>query len=309
MHLLDAGCDPNMTDNEGVTPLHKAILRNNLKSTLHLLSNNAYANFTATFDTYNSATPLHIAASICAIDCIKALIVFGADLEVRDGNGYTARHIVASVYNGSVHAKNEALFVLAAAGAARCSLGIVGGCTEGCKPGGKNEGKKPETWRINKDGTTSDSRGPPDSLVQEAMRGLSIFRESFDTGAHTDVPGSKENGPVVGGRLLSLDGGGIRGLVLTQMLFYMEREFANLTKGSPTSIVSYFDWVAGTSTGGILALALASGKSVLETQSLYMKLKDKVFTGDRPYSATRMEEFLKKEFGPDRKMSSIQKPR
>ena len=55
------------------------------------------------------------------------------------------------------------------------------------------------------------------------------------------------------GRLLSLDGGGIKGLVLTRMLLSMEKEFE-------TPIVHCFDWIAGTSTGAILALALATGK-------------------------------------------------
>jgi len=41
-------------------------------------------------------------------------------------------------------------------------------------------------------------------------------------------------------------------------------------------IVDLFDWIAGTSTGGIVALAIASGKSVAETQSIYLRLKDKV---------------------------------
>lgn len=74
-------------------------------------------------------------------------------------------------------------------------------------------------------------------------------------------------------------------------------------------IIELFDWVAGTSTGGILALALACGKSPLETQCIYMRLKDKVFVGERPYSATVMEEFLKKEFGASRTMGSIIKPK
>lgn len=70
-----------------------------------------------------------------------------------------------------------------------------------------------------------------------------------------------------------------------------------------------FDWIAGTSTGGILALALACKKSALEAQGIYLRLKDKVFVGERPYSAIVMEEFLKKEFGADTKMNSIQRPR
>lgn len=53
-------------------------------------------------------------------------------------------------------------------------------------------------------------------------------------------------------RLLCLDGGGIKGLVLIQMLIALERE-----AGRPTR--ELFDWVAGTSTGGILALAIIHG--------------------------------------------------
>lgn len=56
-------------------------------------------------------------------------------------------------------------------------------------------------------------------------------------------------------RLLCLDGGGIKGLVLIQMLIALEKE-----AGMPTR--ELFDWVAGTSTGGILALAIIHGVCV-----------------------------------------------
>lgn len=55
-----------------------------------------------------------------------------------------------------------------------------------------------------------------------------------------------------GGRILCLDGGGIKGLVLIQLLLAIEE-----AAGRP--ILQLFDWIAGTSTGGILALALARG--------------------------------------------------
>ena len=57
---------------------------------------------------------------------------------------------------------------------------------------------------------------------------------------------------VVGGCILRVDGGGIRGLNLIQMLEALE-----LYLGGP--VIEYFDWIVGTSTGGILALVLASG--------------------------------------------------
>lgn len=53
--------------------------------------------------------------------------------------------------------------------------------------------------------------------------------------------------------ILSMDGGGIRGLILIQLLLALE-EFTK------QPIIQLFDWIAGTSTGGILALAITHGK-------------------------------------------------
>ena len=53
--------------------------------------------------------------------------------------------------------------------------------------------------------------------------------------------------------VLCLDGGGIRGLILAQILEAIE-------KAAGVRIADLFDWITGTSTGGILALAVAYGK-------------------------------------------------
>ena len=52
-----------------------------------------------------------------------------------------------------------------------------------------------------------------------------------------------------GDRVLCLDGGGIKGLILIDMLITIER-IAN------KKITELFDWIIGTSSGGILALAM-----------------------------------------------------
>ncbi|XP_035261281.1 85/88 kDa calcium-independent phospholipase A2 isoform X2 [Anguilla anguilla] len=103
-------------------------------------------------------------------------------------------------------------------------------------------------------------------------------------------------------RLLCLDGGGIKGLILIQMLIALERE-----AGRPAR--ELFDWVSGTSTGGILALAIVHGKSMEYLRCLYFRMKEQVFRGSRPYESAPLEDFLKKEFGENTKMADVQHPR
>ena len=56
-------------------------------------------------------------------------------------------------------------------------------------------------------------------------------------------------------RILSIDGGGIRGILPAQILVALERKLQEKTKNPKVKIADYFDLIAGTSTGGILACA------------------------------------------------------
>lgn len=94
---------------------------------------------------------------------------------------------------------------------------------------------------------------------------------------------------------------GIRGLVLTQMLLEMEGVLRR-------PVVHCFDWISGTSTGGILALGLASGKSIREVFCLYFRLKEHTFVGGRPYPSEALETILKECFGEDTCMSDVGRP-
>ena len=53
-------------------------------------------------------------------------------------------------------------------------------------------------------------------------------------------------------RILSLDGGGVRGLIPAQILIYVEQKLQEKTGNSRAKIAEYFDLIAGTSAGGIL---------------------------------------------------------
>ena len=60
-------------------------------------------------------------------------------------------------------------------------------------------------------------------------------------------------------RILFLDGGGIRGLAQIEMLMEIERR-------TKQKIVDMFDWIVGTSTGGIVALGMVYGERALCAQ-------------------------------------------
>ncbi len=70
-------------------------------------------------------------------------------------------------------------------------------------------------------------------------------------------------------RILTLDGGGIRGLITAMMLERLEHVCPGF--------LSQIDLFAGTSTGGLLALGLAAGKSPHDARKLYETYGEKVF--------------------------------
>ena len=70
-------------------------------------------------------------------------------------------------------------------------------------------------------------------------------------------------------RILSFDGGGIRGLVTLAILKRLEAQIPNLIQKA--------DLLAGTSTGGIIALGLAGGKTVDELIALYRDNGEAIF--------------------------------
>jgi len=71
-------------------------------------------------------------------------------------------------------------------------------------------------------------------------------------------------------RILTMDGGGTRGIVLIKMLEAIEQ-----TMGRP--ILECFDLIGGTSTGGIVALGLAKGVTLAQMEAFYEKIVKDVF--------------------------------
>jgi len=77
-------------------------------------------------------------------------------------------------------------------------------------------------------------------------------------------------------KVLSLDGGGIRGYLSIKILANIEK-ILNEQNNENINIGQRFDLIVGTSTGGIIASALSIGKSAEEVLELYKNLIPKVF--------------------------------
>lgn len=86
-------------------------------------------------------------------------------------------------------------------------------------------------------------------------------------------------------RVLSLDGGGIRGLYTAVLLQGLTKEFAKqsgLDDSVEYDLGKQFDMIVGTSTGAILAAALAAGVSLTKVIELYTKKAHEIFQDPVP---------------------------
>jgi uncharacterized protein len=81
--------------------------------------------------------------------------------------------------------------------------------------------------------------------------------------------------------ILSLDGGGIRGIVAAKMLSILEKEI-----NKPLN--EYFQLITGTSTGSILAAAIASGRTSEEIVDLYKQQSSIIFPYRKRFTFKRL---------------------
>lgn len=78
-------------------------------------------------------------------------------------------------------------------------------------------------------------------------------------------------------KILSLNGGGVRGLFSISLLAKIEEILEDKYSLTDVRIGEYFDLITGTSIGGILALGLASGKSARELLTAFEENAPKIF--------------------------------
>lgn len=98
-------------------------------------------------------------------------------------------------------------------------------------------------------------------------------------------------------RILALDGGGIRGALTLGFLVRIEGILRERTGRDDLVLSDYFDLIGGTSTGAIIAAALAMGMPAQELLERYLELGGKVFGRRKwiPWKSTYDEEPLVEE--------------
>ena len=105
-------------------------------------------------------------------------------------------------------------------------------------------------------------------------------------------------------RILSIDGGGIKGVFPAAFLAAIEDDIGN-------AVGDYFDLIVGTSTGGIIALGLGLGFSAAEILHFYERYGPTIFRGQPllgplrsviapRYSPAPLERALREQFGERR---------
>ena len=96
--LFDNGADVMIADECGLLPLHWACKMGRPQAARYLLQSCPRSVNAKTLKGELQRTPLHMAAMENHIECVKALVQSGADIEVGDIHNVTALHLAA--YNG-----------------------------------------------------------------------------------------------------------------------------------------------------------------------------------------------------------------
>uniref|UniRef100_A0A2K5F7E3 85/88 kDa calcium-independent phospholipase A2 n=1 Tax=Aotus nancymaae TaxID=37293 RepID=A0A2K5F7E3_AOTNA len=304
----------NQVNNQGLTPLHLACQLGKEEMVRVLLLCNARCNIMGP-----NGYPIHSAMKFSQKGCAEMIISmdssqihskdprYGASPLHWAKNAEMARMLLkrGCNVNGTSSAGNTALHVAVMRNRFDCAMVLL---THGANADARGEhGNTPLHLAMSKDNV-------------EMIKALIVFGAEADTrndfGETPTLLASKiskrmcsalwgQSGVRVGwvhDHLLCLDGGGVKGLVIIQLLIAIEKASGVATK-------DLFDWVAGTSTGGILALAILHNKSMAYMRSVYFRMKDEVFRGSRPYESGPLEEFLKREFGEHTKMTDVKKPK
>lgn len=113
-------------------------------------------------------------------------------------------------------------------------------------------------------------------------------------------------------KILTLDGGGIRGMITVEILSEIETLLrAELKKDEQFVLSDYFDYISGTSTGAIIAACLSLGWPVDKVRRFYIESGAKMFDKASflnkfkyTYEDEELKQLLQQEFGENTTLGS-----
>jgi hypothetical protein len=112
-------------------------------------------------------------------------------------------------------------------------------------------------------------------------------------------------------KLLAIDGGGIRGVLALEVLQRIEDLLKARSGRHDFVLADYFDYIAGTSTGGIIAAGLSTGMPVKDILAFYQEAGAQMFVKANLLRRLRYEfeseplaAKLREVFGPDTTLGS-----
>ena len=230
-------------------------------------------------------------------------------LNVTDKDGYTPLMLAV---------KNQKLDTAAAlliAGAKPNICNPVNGNTAlhyAAEQGSKELAMLLTVFFANLKATNNDGKTPLDlaPIGGECSSFILNTIEFMDTAAAIDVPDTFKRVPTPRDStfLLACDGGAAKSLITLQILMALQKRMKQL-RPDCGHIKSYFDYVAGTSAGSLIALGFVYQDATPELLTGAMfQLSQYVLRGDTPYSSDKMEKTLRETLG-DVKMTSVEKPR
>ena len=232
----------NAPNRKGYTPLMLSVLKNRITIAVTFLQAGSLPDIP---NPKTGDTALHYAVELGLAPIVKALIVFGAQVEIRNEAGFTPLDLAGQ---------------------------------------SKAEGAK-ECGEILKE--VIDLMHEAASNVSDKLEPVNIPQNSIF--------------------LLSMDGGGTRGLLLVQSLMAIQKRMKRLSPEC-CAIHTYFDYIAGTSAGG-LATLMCCGATLEVAMSSFFKIAADVFTKPPTIQPEVVQKCAKEVFGKDIAMTDILFPR
>ncbi|KAL5484164.1 hypothetical protein EMCRGX_G020615 [Ephydatia muelleri] len=293
-HLIESGADIAMpvNDEEGSNSLHLAAQNNSFLSIE--AAHHRKKEFLMQYNDYKlerenalnapnrkGFTPLMIAVRNGFLDSTVSLLAAEANPNVQHmDTGNTALHYAANQGN---------VILVKALVAFGADFAIQ-----------NKEGKSPL------DEACMASEGDHEACVKVLQEIMDLTKEAHDL--YADVPKVPQMPPDAV-FLLCLDGGGVRGLLSLQILLAIRNRMKHIQPDC-APFQDYFDYVAGTSIGGLIALSSCALKASLEAgRAAIFKVVDEVFSTPRTFTVDVSDDIAKDTFGIDMKITDFNTPR